>query len=176
MSGGLQGTFEAQFKFDSEGNITECPAGNSPIDAWRGKDSSQAHFDTETCQNCPYCDRCPGVFQKKAALIVIKDTALKKAEFAQKQDTEEYWTLAKKRNGVEGVPSILRRRYGIDHMRDKGLVRKRQRLGIKLMAVNAVRLTKWRKSRGKSASAVLCFLFVSFFNLIFRKSAQLSIS
>ena len=176
LSGGLQGTFEAQFKFDSDGNITECPAGHSPIDARRGNDLSQAHFDTGTCMNCTYCDRCPGVFQKKAALIVIKDTALKKAEFAQRQDTAEYWTLAKKRNGVEGVPSVLRRRYGIDHMRDKGLVRKRQRLGIKLMAVNAVRLTKWRINRGKSAPAVLCFLFIRFSNLIFRKSAQLSIA
>ena len=149
LSGGTRGTFEAQFKIDGEGIIKECPAGFAPIDARRGNGSYQAHFDSGVCENCPNCDRCPGIFQKSAALIVVKDAALAIAEYAEKMNMEEHWELAKKRNGIEGVPSVLRRKYGIDHMREKGLFRKRQRLGFKLMAINATRLTKWMEDRVK---------------------------
>ena len=146
LIGGMQGTFEAGFEFDSKGRISRCPAGQTPIDARRGKNCSLAHFDSDTCKQCPHCDRCPGRFQKKSALIIIRDTALKKAEYAQKAGSEKHKALSKLRNGIEGVPSVLRRKYGVDRTRDKGLVRKRHRLGYTAMAINASRLYKWRKS------------------------------
>ena len=51
---------------------------------------------------------------------------------------------------AQWCPPVLRRRYGIDKMREKGLVRKRQRLGLKLMAVNAGRLFKWQEDKEKT--------------------------
>ena len=146
LIGGMQGTFEAEFEIDGEGNITKCPAGYSPIDTRRGANNYQAHFDIDTCKFCQHCERCPIKFQKSAALIKFSDTALKKAKYAQKTGTEEYRAFAKLRNGIEGIPSILRRKYDIDHMRDKGVVRKRQRLGFKMMAINARRLFSWMKN------------------------------
>ena len=100
---------------------------------------------------CPHCDRCPGIFQKKTALIRVSDAAIKKAEYAQKVGTEKYRALAKLRNGIEGVQSVLRRKYGIDQARDKGVVRKRQRLGFKTMAINAKRLVNWLGKKEKPA-------------------------
>jgi hypothetical protein len=169
LLGGLQGTFEAEFEIDSDNIITKCPAGHRPIDARYSDGYYQAHFDAGTCMNCQYNDKCPGKYQKRAALTKFSGKALEKAKFAKELGTKEYWEFVKKRNGIEGVPSVLRRRYGIDYMRDKGLVRKRQRLGLKLMAINAGRLFKWQKEREISHaaewifSAILQLLFSFYF-------------
>jgi len=37
--------------------------------------------------------------------------------------TSEYQELAKKRAGIEGIPSVLRRKYKIDHLPVRGLIR-----------------------------------------------------
>ena len=155
LIGGMQGDFEAQFEIDNDGKITKCPAGHSPIDSNRGEKGYQAHFSDEICSNCPHCDRCPGVFQKKTALIKFSDTALEKAKYAQHLGTEKYRTLSNKRNGIEGVNSVLRRKFNIDKMQDKGLVRKRQRLGIKMMAVNFGRLRNWKRALESSFNDTL---------------------
>jgi len=156
LIGGMQGTFEAEFEIDEESKtIKTCPAGHDPIDCKYNevKGEYSAHFDKQTCMDCPYCDRCPGTFQEKAARIMFSDAALKKAEYAQKIGIEEYKELFKLRNGIEGVQSVLRRKYGVDQARDKGVVRKRQRLGFKAMAMNAGRLIKWQVNKGKLAGS-----------------------
>ena len=169
LIGGMQGTFEAEFEIDEESRtITRCPAGHEPIDCKYSdaKGGYRAHFDKQTCMDCPHCERCPGVFQKKTALIRFSDTARKRAQYAQKVGTDEYKKLAKFRNGIEGVQSVLRRKYCIDQARDKGVVRKRQRLGFKLMAMNAGRLIKWQgkadKDDGGGAASPQHFPFFCF--------------
>jgi len=47
---------------------------------------------------------------------------------------------AKKRAGVEAIPSILRRRYKIDHLPVRGEVRSKVWLGFKISAINCKRL------------------------------------
>ena len=146
LIGGMNGTFEAEFEIDdAEDVIVKCPAGCSPIDSKRGNGFYSAHFDDEICAACPLCDQCPGVFQTKSALIKFTDAALKKAQYAKNLGTEKYDALARKRNGIEGVPSVLRRKYDVDEMHDKGIERKRHRFGFKMMAINAGRLFGWRK-------------------------------
>jgi hypothetical protein len=85
-------------------------------------------------------------------LIKVTDAALKKAEYAQKVGSEEYRALARLRNGVEGIPSVLRRRFGVDRMRDKGVVRKRQRFGFKMMAINVDRLFGWLRNTAEAVT------------------------
>lgn len=146
LIGGMNGTFETEFEIDEQEKIiNRCPAGHCPLSSKPGMNYYQAHFDSDTCKNCQYCDRCPGYFQEKSALIKFSETALKKAQYALNLGTEKFNELARKRNGIEGVPSVLRRRFGIDKMRDKGLVRKRQRLGFKIMSINASRLFGWEQ-------------------------------
>jgi hypothetical protein len=64
LSGGMQDDFEACFEIGEDGEIKRCPAGHEPIDSkYNGKRGTySAHFDKGTCENCPYCERCPGVF------------------------------------------------------------------------------------------------------------------
>jgi len=56
--------------------------------------------------------------------------------------TSEYQELAKKRAGIEGIPSVLRRGYKIDHLPVRELVQRKVYLGFKISAINCKRLIK----------------------------------
>ncbi|MFV0344500.1 MAG: hypothetical protein ACK5JH_16710 [Anaerocolumna sp.] len=60
----------------------------------------------------------------------------------KKLSAEEYTTLQKKRNGVEGLPSVLRRRYHVDPMPVRGLVRSKICFSFKIGAINVKRVLK----------------------------------
>jgi hypothetical protein len=145
LSGGIEDDHEAKFEIEPGEKIVRCPAGYEPIDSKyeEKKGVYRAHFEKEQCGNCEYCKRhCTGVFQKKRVLIRVTEKAIARAEYARKLETEEYKRYARKRNGVEGVPSALRRRYGLDRMPVRGLVRAKMWLGFKIGAFNTVRLLK----------------------------------
>lgn len=60
----------------------------------------------------------------------------------KKLSAEEYIVLQKKRNGVEGLPSVLRRRYHVDTMPVRGLVRSKIWFSFKIGAINVKRVLK----------------------------------
>jgi hypothetical protein len=129
--------------FTIEGQeIISCPAGHVPIDCKHNEDKEQyrAHFDKETCENCPHREECPVIMQKRRALVKLSQSTIDRAEYAEKLSTEEYKSYARIRNGVEGVPSVLRRRYGVDDMPVRGLLRSKLWFGFKIGAINVKRV------------------------------------
>ena len=54
----------------------------------------------------------------------------------------EYIKLANQRAGIEGIPSVLRRRYKIDTMPIRGLLRSKLWFGFKIAAYNFKKLLK----------------------------------
>jgi len=54
----------------------------------------------------------------------------------------KYQELARKRAGIEGIASVLRRRYKIDHLSVRGLIRVKVYLIFKISAINCKRLLK----------------------------------
>ncbi|MDI3537619.1 MAG: hypothetical protein PWP30_2101, partial [Eubacteriaceae bacterium] len=95
-----------------------------------------------TCEQCPLSDQCGVKFQKKSAFVMISEKMVQRASYLKKLSTEEYRSLSQKRNGVEGIPSVLRRRYHVDHIPVRGLVRTKIWFGFKIMAINAKRVLK----------------------------------
>jgi len=71
--------------------------------------------------------------------------------------TSEYQELAKKRAGIEGIPSVLRRRYKIDHLPVRGEVRVKVWLGFKISAINRKRLIKGLMNKPKADLPALLF-------------------
>ena len=61
--------------------------------------------------------------------------------------THEYIEIANKRAGLEGIPSVLRRRYKIDTMPIRGLLRSKLWVGFKIAAYNFKKLVKWLLER-----------------------------
>jgi hypothetical protein len=125
-----------------ENEIKFCPAGHAPKESTYNekRETYRAYFDKETCENCPHQENCPVIMQKKRAFVKISQSTVKRAAFVKKLSTEEYKEYARKRNGVEGIPSILRRRYGVDHMPVRGLVRSKMWFGFKIGAINVKRV------------------------------------
>jgi len=142
MTGGVRDDFEAGFEIDGEtGEIQSCPAGFTPDSSTYKNGVHIGYFNDKECENCPYCDRCPGEFQKNRAKIEVSDAALTRAEFVKRKtndsDTIKY---ARKRNGIEGVFSVLKRKYLLDRIPARGLLRKKMWIGFKIGAMNIMNL------------------------------------
>jgi len=55
-------------------------------------------------------------------------------------DTKEYVELTNHRVGIEGLPSVFRRKYNVDNMPVRGEVRSKFYFGFKVLATDAERL------------------------------------
>ena len=62
----------------------------------------------------------------------------------------EFKELTRKRNALEGVPSVLRRKYDVDHMPVRGYVRSKLWFFLKVGVVNAKRMIEWAAKRADS--------------------------
>ena len=158
-----------------ENTIKSCPAGQVPIDCKykEAKEQYRAHFDKETCENCRYREECPVIMQKKRALVQLSETTIHRAAYIVKLSTEAYEKYARKRNGIEGVPSVLRRRYGVDRMPVRGFVRSKMWFGFKIGAINVKRLIAYTFS-SSYVGAFWCFYQRNLFSLVLWDSCSQS--
>ena len=124
--------------------VIQCPAGNKPYKSryYEKTGMYRASFNKKTCEQCPFNDQCGVKSQKKSAFVMISEKMVQRASYLKKLSTEAYRTLSKKRNGVEGIPSVLRRRYLVDRIPVRGLVRTKIWFGFKIGAINAKRVLK----------------------------------
>jgi len=119
LVGGGKNNNSDRFTIDEKKRqVKKCPSGHKPITSDFREGSYRAHFDKKHCNHCPFRKECP------------------------EMGTSEYQDLAKKRAGIEGIPSVLRRRYKIDYLPVRGEVRSKVWLGFKISAINCKRLIK----------------------------------
>ena len=145
LSGQQTNPIIGDFKIDdTSGCITECPQGHKPISSKYDseKELATAHFSHDDCDGCPYRDQCIGKKQKKSVVVRITKKQVIRAIQAKKMSDEDYKQLINKRNGVEGLPSVLRRKYLVDRIPSRGLVRGKIWFAFKIAAINSKRLVK----------------------------------
>ena len=107
---------------EKEHLVKKCPSGHQPITSTFKEGSYRAHFNKKHCSSCPFRKDCLVVEQKKSYLFKVSEKTLHRSRLITKMGTSEYQELAKKRAGIEGIPSVLRRRYKIDHLPVRGEV------------------------------------------------------
>jgi hypothetical protein len=146
---------------EKEQVVKKCPQGHEPEDSTFKNGSYRAHFKKGLCSNCPDRDNCPVIKQKKKYLFEVSETKYHRSKLMKEMETKEYKNIARKRAGVEGIPSILRRIYNIDHLPVRGLVRSKTWLGFKIGAINCKRVIKALTMQYKDA------LDSTFFNHFF---------
>jgi len=115
-----------QFTIDPETNqIIECPAGHAPVNATyqEDKDVYTAKFDKEVCHNYPLHAQCPIQEQKKYNNVRFTRNKLQTDIIRSQMGTERHKELSNYRADIEGIPSILRRVFHIDHIPVRGYVR-----------------------------------------------------
>ncbi|MEQ6391364.1 transposase, partial [Bacillaceae bacterium S4-13-58] len=128
-----------QFTIDAETNeIKQCPAGHEPVKTTYNKDNDvyTAKFDKATCNNCPLQAQCPIQEQKKYNNVRFTGNKLQTDSVRSQFGTERHKELSNYRAGIEGIPSVLRRVFHIDHIPVRGFVRSKIWVNAKLMALN----------------------------------------
>lgn len=145
----------ADFVFNESGTkVLRCPAGYEPKSCgYTGEKSRQFHvsFLRDQCAGCPNKDLCKAKIHKRTSSVTVSIKAHERAKQQRFMGTEEFRNLSKIRNGVETVPSMLRRLYHADRMPVRGLLRGRFFFGCKIGALNFRKLFSFRKGRGHYA-------------------------
>ncbi len=143
LTGNRPDEIYADFEFTQDGKqLLKCIHGQVPLKCtYNGRsERSGACFPIQACQNCPYRDRCrPRMFKNTA----LKEICWKTAERAKQiryMRTEEFRKYSCFRNGVETIPSLLRRKYHVDKIPAHGTKRTRLHFGFKIGALNFQKL------------------------------------
>lgn len=151
LTGRATADIHADFKFSEDGQTVEsCPAGNTPDKCTCNSRTGQvnATFSSEMCANCPNNSKCNPKINEKKSTATVK-TSKKSSDRAQAQrfhDSEEFSQYSHFRNGVETLPSLMRRRYNVDSMPVRGLRRTQLYFGFKVAALNCRKLFAYRSS------------------------------
>jgi len=158
LVGGGKNSNSDKFEIEEKEHLVKkCPSGHKPVNSKFKEGSYRAHFDKKHCNNCPFRKDCSVVEQKKSYLFRVSEKTLHRSQLITKMGTSEYQELARKRAGIEAIPSILRRRYKIDHLPVRGEVRSKVWLGFKISAINCKRLIKGLMNRPIPELSILLF-------------------
>ena len=154
----------SQFELDEATHeVVKCPLGNVPYKTSYYEQSGlyRASFNKKTCEHCPLREQCGAKLQKKSAYVLITVKTIQRASYLKKLSAEEYTALQKKRNGVEGLPSVLRRRYHVDNMPVRGLVRSKIWFSFKIGAINVKKVLKMVAEKAAIQLTInkICFSF-----------------
>ena len=145
----------ADFVFTEDGKyLIKCKNDCNPEECSYdpGNDRSVAYFQRSNCEECPYRERCQPRFLKTRVRKEVSWKSVGRAKQLQYMQTEEFSEYAKFRNGVEAIPSLLRRRYHVDKIPVHGKNRTRLFFGFKIAALNFQKLLDYINNLDSYAS------------------------
>ena len=145
----------AEFLFNEDGTeLLQCINGKHPYHIRYDKknDRCDAHFSLSDCAGCPYKEQCNPRQRKSYSLVEISWKAVNRAKQLRYMKTDEFCELVHFRNGVESIPSLLRRRYKVDKIPTHGKKQTRLHFGFKIGALNFQKLLDYYNSLEKCLS------------------------
>ena len=160
------------FLIDEEDHqVRYCPQWRVPVETTynANQDSYRMFFLKEHCNTCKNRKACRVKNQKKYAVVTITPKTVARAQYLRMLSTEEYKKLTRMRNAVEGIPSVLRRRYHVDQIPVRGFVRSKTWFTLKIGAINVKRVLV------KALSVLLSPLHKQVFSLIIIKNRIIEI-
>lgn len=137
----------ADFEFNEDGSeVIKCPAGHAPKTCTIRKDSEvkSVSFPISCCRDCPYRDQCKPKLYKKVAKVNISLKGSNRAKCQRVMNEDSFKAYARFRNGVETIPSNLRRNFHLDKL-PRGKQRSKFFFGSKIMALNFRKLFNYQK-------------------------------
>lgn len=143
----------ADFEFNEEGTkLLRCAAGHEPVSQHYTKTTRQCRvsFDRNHCAGCPHQEQCRPKIYKKVASFITSKNASNRAKSQRYMQSEDFSRLAKLRNGVETIPSNIRKNYRLDKL-PRGKQRGKFFFGSKIAALNFRKLFGFRKGLGNYA-------------------------
>lgn len=139
----------ADFEFNENGTqVIKCPNGCEPKSCSYNKVSGQCvvSFHLHQCVNCPHFEKCNPTMKKRTFKKTVSLSSKHRAESQRFRNSEEFSKLTRIRNGVETVPSYLRRSHNVDHMPVRGRLRCKQFFGLKIGGSNIKKFCRYMQS------------------------------
>jgi hypothetical protein len=92
------------------------------------------------CASCPQWDECKARVnnKKNKSSVKVHVNSVRRARMARNLSTDKMKKAARHRNGVEGIMSVLRRKYGLDDIPVFGIHASGTRVWTSLAAYNIV--------------------------------------
>ncbi len=149
MQGRKANDIHADFIFSEDGKkVLECAGGQTPITNKFNPKTEQCRItlDKDKCNQCPYKDQCNPKFYKTKTALIISWKSTERAKQQRSMKSEEFKEHAKFRNGVESLPSTLRRKYQSDKMPVRGKLKTKLFFGFKVAALNFQKLLNFMNS------------------------------
>jgi len=130
-----------------EHKIEQCPMGNKPeSQSWNPiKDTYHAVMGKDQCANCPHRAECKAQITKYHAFVNLSASKVERAKTVKEIESESYAQHRNARNAIEGLPSVLRRRYHVDDIPVLGLLKSKLFFGFKVAAINVKKLLKYTR-------------------------------
>ena len=143
LTGQLPDPIHSEFVM-SDGVIVICPEGHAPLRATLNASNGmcRAVFEKEQCENCQYSNQCNIKQQRETVVVNVSEKMVERSQQMKNMETGEFKELASKRNAVEGIPSILRRRYNVDSIPVRGRLFSKLFFGFKIAAANTKKMIK----------------------------------
>ena len=119
LTGKLPNDIFADFELDEEKrSVLKCPAGKVPVSNKYNEKSAYitAVMPGNCCASCPHRDECKARVnnKKNKSSVKVHVNSVRRARMARNLSTDKMKKAACLRNGVEGIMSVLRRKYGLD--------------------------------------------------------------
>ena len=135
---------DIQLSGDKE-SIVSCPAGKEPLSCKSNGNTGRirATMDKAVCEACPLRGKCGVKFHKTKATLSTTWKSVSRARQQGERQSEQFKALARARNGVEALPSLLRRTCRIDRMPVRGRLAMKLRMGFKVAAANIRKNRQW---------------------------------
>lgn len=146
LTGRETADINADFAFSEDGTrVVKCPGGHEPKSCSYNPASGQCicSFYLKDCKGCPHYKECNPKEFKRTCRKVVSITGKRRAEQQRFRSSEEFSRFSKIRNGVETVPSYLRRAHNVDHMPVRGLQRCKLFFGLKVCGSNIKKLCRY---------------------------------
>ena len=144
----------ADFEFSEDGRkVIKCPGGHEPKSCSYNQGTGQCtiSFQKSQCQDCPHKEQCHPRMFKRVSRKTVSSKSNQRAKKQRERSTEDFKKQSRFRNGVETIPSILRRKYGIDKIPVRGLIRSRFFFGCKIGALNIKKFCRYMQGQDKCA-------------------------
>lgn len=138
-----------QFQVDWEAQSAVCPKGQRSIGWYSQKDSQQEPivrivFYQQTCLVCPYRSQCSKAKNSGRTLVLRAEGRHQALQAArERQQTEAFKQIYRKRSGIEGTLSQAIRSSGLRHSRYVGKAKTHLQNITIAVATNIQRLINW---------------------------------
>ena len=138
-------SFYENFNLDSDyENILSCANDKKPDyqEKNHNKNLFYAIFDKQKCAGCKLKSECRIKSKKKHNSVSFTEKRYDTGKLRKTMGEKEYIKECNQRAGVEGVPSVFRRKYNVDDMPVRGEVCQKIWFGFKVAAANFKKLLK----------------------------------